>query len=118
MLFPDDSPGDRFYYNKLQAEGHSRLVMPLYSLAFTLIALAAMLSGEFNRRGQTRRVLGAILVVIMLQGVSMGIQNLAARSPNLIPLMYVGVLTPILGAILLLFYEPRRRRPAMPAAEA
>ncbi|MSO88487.1 MAG: LPS export ABC transporter permease LptF [Rhodospirillaceae bacterium] len=118
LLFPDDSAGDRFYYDKLQAEGHNRLVMPLYSFAFTLIALAAMLSGKFNRRGQTRRVLGAILAVIVLQGMSMGIQNVAARLPNLIPLMYAGVLTPMLAAFFVLFREPRRRRLPIPVAQA
>ena len=42
-------------------ELHKRLAMPLFSLGFTMVALAALLSGEFTRRGQARRILAAAL---------------------------------------------------------
>ena len=45
------------YRQELIAEGHQRLVSPLYTIVFVLIGMAALLAGEFNRRGQTLRVL-------------------------------------------------------------
>ncbi len=71
------------------AEGHSRLATPLYAFAFTLVALAALLSGSFSRRGQTLRVLGAVIVVVALQALAIGLTNLAGRNSALIPLLYL-----------------------------
>ena len=74
LLFPDDSGIDQKNHNELVAEGHQRLASPFYSIAFVLIALAALLSGEFNRRGQVRRIVAAVLCVTALE-------SLVARPP-------------------------------------
>lgn len=74
---------------QMRAELHHRLSSPLFSLAFALVALSALLSGEFNRRGQTLRVAMAILGVVVLQAASLGLTSLATRLGAFIPLMYI-----------------------------
>ena len=65
LLFPDDSRDDVAYADELRAEGHYRLVAPLYALVLAVIAIAAVLSGEFNRRGEWGRI-GAAAAAAML----------------------------------------------------
>ncbi len=53
----------------LIAEGHSRLASPLYNLAFSALALAAVLGGAFSRLGYAARIAtaaGAAVVVRVL----------------------------------------------------
>ena len=74
---------------QMRAELHHRLSSPLYSLAFAVVALASLLSGEFNRRGQASRVTLAILTVVVLQAASLGLTSLSTRMGAFIPLMYL-----------------------------
>jgi len=85
-------------------EGHQRLVVPLSVFSFVMIPLACLLPGEFSRRGQLRRVLIAVGLAFLFQAVDLGIRNVAARNPALIPLMYLVNLLPLpLGFGVLLF---------------
>ena len=105
-----NNPNDIAYRNELVAEGHQRLVMPLYSTAFVLIALAALLAGEFNRRGQTRRVLTAILAIAVMEGMALALHDLAVRNPQAIPAMYAGPILPMAISLFVLMRAPRRAR--------
>lgn len=85
------------------AEAHERIVFPLYSLAFCLIALVVVLGGEFSRRGRPRRYITGVLLAIGLQSLALALANIAAKNNLLIPLMYVPPLTVItIGALWLL----------------
>ena len=65
---------DRTNYQELQdeekflAEAHTRLTTPLVSIAMALIAIMAVLGGDFNRRGYSRRIAiataGALFLII------------------------------------------------------
>jgi lipopolysaccharide export system permease protein len=120
LLYPEVSPEtDPTAYNKLIAEGHQRLVTPLFCFSYALIAMAALLTGELNRRGQLDRILWAVLFVIASQALNLGATNLAARALSTVPLMYASVLVPSLASLYLLLAPPRRRRaPAPPAPPA
>jgi lipopolysaccharide export system permease protein len=84
------------------AEAHARLSSPFYALAFCGIALAAMLSGAYDRRGQLRRILFASLIALGVQACAMGLSNLARISALAVPLLYLSAAVPvILGAALL-----------------
>lgn len=109
LLFPGKSELDIKHFDRLRAEGHSRITAPLYALAFALIALAALLSGDYNRRGQARRILAAIAVVIAAQSGAVAASGLAARSPVMLPLIYANVLVPMALSAWWLFRRPRRR---------
>ena len=111
LLHPGDSEGDKYYRDQLIAEGHGRLTVPLYSLAFVIIALAVLLSGEFNKRGQTVRLVTAVTIGVAVQGAALGLLNLAAKVPEIIPLMYVNALAPSLIGLYVLGRGPRRGRP-------
>jgi lipopolysaccharide export system permease protein len=98
---------DKRFRSKLAAEGHQRLVTPWLALAFTLIALAALLTGDFNRRGQGRRLLAASIAMIVLQSASISLHSLADKSPAAVPLMY---LTPAVTIALCLWLLARSQR--------
>ncbi len=89
-------------YNKLIVEGHRRLVTPLYAPALILIAIASVIGGEFNRRGQGQRLIAGGVVAIALQILSLGVAHLATKSIILIPLLYATPLVFLIGAILML----------------
>jgi lipopolysaccharide export system permease protein len=85
-------------------EGHQRIVVPLSVLSFAMIPLACLLPGEFNRRGQLRRVLLAIGLAVVFQALDLAVRNLASRQVAAIPLMYLIDLLPLaLGFGILLF---------------
>ncbi len=108
LLNPTNDPDDLRNYNQLIAEGHQRLIAPLYVLAFIMVALAALLSGEFNRRGQFRRMIAAILCVAALEGLALALHDLANRSLYAVPGMYAAAILPSLGATIVLLRQPRR----------
>jgi lipopolysaccharide export system permease protein len=110
LLHPDMSDAnDRFYYGQLITEAHQRLVSPFFAFTFTLIGLAALLSGDFSRQGQTRRVLVSVLCIVILQATSIGIQNMAGKNLALLPLLYANCFVPMALAALYLVHPPRRR---------
>jgi lipopolysaccharide export system permease protein len=109
LFNPTDDPDDVANYYKLKAEGHQRLISPLYAPGFVLIALALLLTGEYNRRGQARQLLIATVAVVIVQAAGLGFANIAARMPAAVPLMYANALLPILAGFYLLMW-PRRGR--------
>ena len=101
---------------RLVAELNQRLSSPIFALGFAMVGLAAILSGEFNRRGQGRRILGAIVAVTLLQSAGLGIGNLAANNNVFVPLQYGIVLVPVIAGLWVLLRWPAGR--VRPPAEA
>lgn len=111
LFYPDMSSLDnRKNYQKLRAEGHQRLILPVYALTFTLIGLACLLSGDFSRRGQSKRVMVAIILILVLELGALGFNHLAARFSWAVPLMYANVLLPLPGGLYFLFRTQGRAR--------
>src|SRR3546814_15727880 len=82
------------------------------TVVFALIGVAALLAGEFNRRGQAKRVLVAVLCVAALEGVSLELSDIATRSAAAVPVMSLAVLLcGCLGPSALLRPTPRRSTP-------
>lgn len=110
----------RTFRNSLRLEGHQRLIVPLTAIAFAVIPLVTLLYGEFNRRGQIRRILLAVVLALLFETLDLGLRNLAVRYPAGIVLMYLNALLPIaIGCIFLLDDNRRltlRRAPAAAAA--
>jgi lipopolysaccharide export system permease protein len=109
LLSPGATDTELRYRAELIAEGHQRLVAPLYTLTFVLVGLAALLSGQFNRRGQIHRLLAAILGTVVLEGLGLALHDLAGRSPQAVPAMYAAVVLPAGAAVYVLLRRPRRR---------
>ena len=106
LLNPSQHPMDQDLKNELIAEGHQRLIAPLYNITFIVIALAFLLSGEFNRRGQLYRVIGAIWCVALVEGLSLAFHDLASRNLAALSAMWATLLLPAAIGFWVLLREP------------
>ncbi len=109
LLRPGNSLQDQRARGELIAEGHRRLVAPLYTLSFVLIGVAVLLSGQFNRRGQVHRVLFAVLCIALLEGLLFALQDLAGRWAGTVVLMYLAVVLPAVASLYVLSRRARKR---------
>ncbi len=94
-------------FGKFTVEGHKRLSSPLTALGFTLIGLACLIAGGTSRRGQPRRIVLAVALVVAGQAATLGLENICARNLELIPLMYVNVAIPVIIGYVAMYYAPR-----------
>lgn len=116
LLDPEDVDDPRVRA-ALRSDGHQRLASPLYALSFVVVALASLLSGDFSRRGQAVRVIGAVIFVVAIQALGIGLGNLSAKLPLLTPLVYLNPIVPAIMGLYVLFAPPRfgRARRTAPA---
>lgn len=117
-------PPDRAQVNerdlgRFVVEAHQRFAQPLVGLSLVLVALAAVLAGEFSRRGNAWRVAAAVALGAGLIASGITVQNLAARQTWLIPLIWVHALLPGLVALWILALPslPARLRAARGAEQ-
>ncbi len=113
LLGPPITGDDRAFLAELRAEGHQRLVLPLFPIVLTLLGVAALLSGEFSRRGQTGRLFLAAGLAIPFVCLAFGLPLAIVRLPLLTPLLYVNIVIWALAALYSLLRERKLRRPAM-----
>ena len=113
LLNPGDGLADRTYAGKLRAEAHQRLTAPLYAIAFAMLALAATVGGEFDRRGSGRRMLLVVLVGVLARALGLLAVNLSAKHGAVIALVYLIPLATAAGGAW--FMLGRRRPQAVPA---
>lgn len=116
LLFPAlDNQDDIDNVDRMLAEAHERLADPLYPIAFTMIALCAIMAGQFNRRGYGMRIAAAVGATLLVRLIGLGLVNATAKVPALAPLIYVNLAVAIGGSIYLIL---RRRKPAVAEAVA
>ncbi len=89
LFFPDMTN----YYvaaNKdlLTAEGHARVAAPLLNIAMAMLALFAVLGGDFNRRGYAMRIAVASGAALMLRLAAFGATAASKDDPVLNILQY------------------------------
>jgi lipopolysaccharide export system permease protein len=101
-------------HGKFIVEGHKRLVSPLSSLGFVLVAVASLVTGGIRRRGQGSRIVIAVIIFAILQAGALGLENLAARAQEVIPLMYANVIIPIFVGFYFVLRSPNHKVPAAP----
>jgi lipopolysaccharide export system permease protein len=94
----------------LVVELNARLAGPLMALSMAAIPILCLLPGQFNRRGQTRRVLMAVTIAITMEIVDIACKDLATRSFAAIPFIYLNALGPFLAALWLLGRDGMRAR--------
>ncbi len=109
----DDPTLDSKDFGKFTVEGHKRLLSPLSSLGYTMIALAFLISGSFTRRTQSRRILMASTVAALFLGAMLALENAAAKNLALIPLMYGFNVLPVFGGLYFVLRMPGTRRPGI-----
>ena len=86
-------------------ELNMRLAGPLTALAMAALPVVCLLSGQFNRRGQARRVLAAVLIALVMEIVDVGLKNLATRSTVALPLIYLNLALPLIACFWLLWRD-------------
>jgi lipopolysaccharide export system permease protein len=101
---PSLSPAER---GKWLVEGQRRLTAPLSALSFTFIGLLCTLHGVFRRHGGVIRPVIAVASVTFLVALNLGVNNLAARASDMLPLIWVAVALPGLVAAGFLFSRQR-----------
>jgi lipopolysaccharide export system permease protein len=85
--------------SQMRAEGHQRLITPLTCFGFALAGLAFLLTGPFDRQGQSKRIAGAVAVLVALEAAGLAAVDAAGRTPQLVPVMYAVGLLPIAIAL-------------------
>jgi lipopolysaccharide export system permease protein len=112
---PDQEPDWR---RAVIVELNMRLASPLAAMTLGLIPITCLLIGEFNRRGQSRRVLLGVGLAFGIEVIDIALRNLSARSVVFIPLIYANMLVPLLVSLWLLWREGApisRSQAALPA---
>lgn len=79
---------------RMRVEAHKRLVLPLSTFSYVMVALVSVLSGAFRRHGSLLRPLVAILAVVALVALGLALDSLAVRHLWIIPLLYGRALLP------------------------
>lgn len=100
-------------------ELNMRFAGPLAALSMAMMAVTSLLTGEFNRRGQARRILIGIAFAFAVEVIDVALKDLATRSVAAIPLIYANLLLPLLISSWLLWRDSApsllRRFGAQPA---
>jgi lipopolysaccharide export system permease protein len=107
LLFPGSRPAGDGSVRAFFVELNMRIEGPLTALAMALIPIFCLLPGDFNRRGQSRRVLLATGLAFLFEFVDIGLKNLSGRSDAAIPLLYVCVVVPLAAALWVLWRDLR-----------
>lgn len=97
LLKPDlQDMNDLKNLREFNVEIHRRIASPLLATAYSLIALSLLLLGPVERRGQSKRIVAAIITVMLIQGLFLASYNIAKNSNAGIVLMYLLALLPII----------------------
>ena len=97
--------------NRYMVEGFKRILMPLYSIIFALVACTGLLISYFNRRGQGKIITCSILAMVAIQSCDLIFGNLTMKNLVWWPLMFLNFFVPFFACIyLLLFYNPARNK--------
>jgi lipopolysaccharide export system permease protein len=98
--------------NLLLAEGHARLATPLLNFAMALLAIYAVLGGDFSRRGYATRIAVASAAALAVRLAAFGAQAAARDDPTMNFLQYLVPVLVIAAISFLHFWLPvlKRRR--------
>lgn len=115
LFFPDmTNYYDNANVDRLLAEGHARIAAPLLNIAMALLAIYAVLGGDFSRRGYARRIAIASAIAVTLRLAAFGAVSAGQDDPAMNVLQYALPIGVALVISVLHFLVPalKRRRPA------
>ena len=103
LFNPDlDNTNDVRNLREFKLEVHKRFISPFLALSFALIGCASLLLGPYDRRGQSRRIMLAVISATALQGLYLTAFNFARNSDFGLVLMYALVIAPVVLCLFLL----------------
>ncbi|WP_343559648.1 LptF/LptG family permease [Kiloniella sp. b19] len=108
LLNPDSSITSPEQIREMRANAHYRLGSPLFTFAMAMVAMATMLSGEFSRRGNTKRLLTGIGFMAFVMFSQFILKDWTENLSDLIPLIYIWPLVVIAVSV---FLMKSRNRP-------
>jgi lipopolysaccharide export system permease protein len=117
-LFSPPADLDPVLRRSFVAEANQRLLIPLSVFSFALIPLACLLPGELNRRGYARRLGLAVGAAFLFELLNLGIEDLAGRYIEAIPLTYFVDLLPFGLGLGVLLHGGGRLRARLPRLAA
>ena len=126
LFFPDmNNYYDYDNVNLLLAEGHARISAPLLNIAMAMLAIYAVLGGDFSRRGYAKRIAAASGAALVLRLAAFGAVAAGRDDPSLNILQYLISIMVIAVISFFYFVQPilarrrlARRNPALAMAEA
>lgn len=108
----EDAEGvNQLDWGKYKVELHKRFVTPLLGVGYAMVGLACLLYGPITRRSQTMRIVTAVSIMIALQGLALGLENIIAKKLVLMPLFYVLAFLPMLAGTIMLMRHPKGPKP-------
>ncbi len=73
----------------LRAEAHQRIIWPLFGIALPLLAVALLQAAEFNRRGQLKRIVFAVICAAIFILLFFALRSAIVKQPFMTPLLYI-----------------------------
>jgi lipopolysaccharide export system permease protein len=111
LFFPDmNNYYDYANVNMLAAEGHARISAPLLNFAMAMLAVFAVLGGDFSRRGYAKRIALASGAAVMLRLAAFGAVAAGRDDPALNILQYTLPIFVIAVISFFYFVKPGKRR--------
>lgn len=89
LLFPEQSKQSIRNADRLKIEMHERLVMPLYAITLSLIAIAGVFYGDFSRRGKAKVLAATSVAGVVLVATSISLFKTLQDVNWIIPILYI-----------------------------
>ena len=83
-------------WRKHKVEFVKRLVHPIYNVTFLFLVVFGVLSGYYNRRGQTGRLYLTVIGAVLVQCLSLAFEYLSGRNLWFLIFVVLNVFTPLL----------------------
>lgn len=104
LLFPNEEEN---YYKmqvgRFRAELHERFAAPLYTIAFTLIAFAALGEPRTTRQGRGSAMAAALVAVVLVRIAGFAASSALVRTPAAVVGVFGAPILGSLGALFLIF---------------
>lgn len=88
LLYPEPD-ADYLELEKFRSEIHQRITYVIFPIIFAMIALAAILHGQFRRKGTSANVIAAVIVAVIFLISTISICDLIGSAPGCVPLLYL-----------------------------
>ena len=94
---------------KFWVEFHERLIYPLLPILFSLISLASVLKGSFNRKGNNSNIITAVIMNVAFFASLMASFGLIEKSKNLTAIPYIVIFIFVVTSVTLLTSNYRKK---------
>lgn len=88
---------------KLIAEGHQRLIWPIYNFVLVFLTLAVFLKQPYNKKSDLRQIIITALSAIIITYLHFAFQNLATKDLNFVFACYGNIIIAIILSLYLYF---------------